>query len=60
MLIGGVIDLVYDYSLVESSTIKSVASPSGSNVWMTTVANLSGATANGKIAVIADFSQNSV
>jgi len=57
---GAVIDLVYNYSAVSvaqavSPTFVDQVFGSTTNVWSNVVGNLSGATANGKIALTADL-----
>ena len=52
---AGEIDLVYDYSKVAAATAASTSfGADKAAVWSVLIANLSGASANGKIAVVAD------
>jgi hypothetical protein len=54
-IVGGVVDLVYDYSKVSSAIVSSTTfGESKTAVWSLITHNLAGASANGKIAVVAD------
>ncbi len=54
-IVGGVVDLVYDYSKVSSAIVSSTTfGESKTAVWSLIAPNLTGAAANGKIAFFAD------